>query len=101
MSDGWATGAALFEPAPPPPGPVARHARRRASASSHVVRCACDVEMHSLPRGTLFETDDGVLGVSLGRDGARHEVAFLAPTINAGMAVPMDSLALVRLKKVA
>lgn len=44
MSDGWATGAALFEPAPPSE-PVAPHARRRVSPSSHVVRCPCDVEL--------------------------------------------------------
>ena len=46
MSDGWATGAALFEPAPPPPEPAAPHAQRRVTASPHVVRCkACGVEL--------------------------------------------------------
>ena len=44
MSDGWATGAALFLPAPPPE-PIAPHTRRRVTASPHVVRCACDVEL--------------------------------------------------------
>lgn len=43
MSDGWATGAGIFEPAP---APVAPHGRRaRATTSPHVVRCACGVEM--------------------------------------------------------
>ena len=42
--DGWATGAALFEPAPPPE-PIAPHARR-VSPSPSVVRCkACGVEL--------------------------------------------------------
>ena len=45
MSDGWATGEALFEPSPPPE-PIAPHARRRVTASPHVVRCkACGVEL--------------------------------------------------------
>ena len=45
MSDGWATGAGIFEPAPPPEL-IAPHARRRATASPHVVRCAaCNVEL--------------------------------------------------------
>ena len=44
VSDGWAAGAALFVPAPPPE-PIAPYARRRVTASPHVVRCACGVEL--------------------------------------------------------
>jgi hypothetical protein len=44
VSDGWATGAAIFEPALPPE-PIAPHALRRVTASSGVVRCACGVEL--------------------------------------------------------
>ena len=44
VSDGWATGAALLEPALPPET-IAPHARRHGTASPHVVWCACDVEL--------------------------------------------------------
>lgn len=43
-TDGWATGEALFLPAPPPE-PIAPHARRRLTTSPHVVRCPCGVEL--------------------------------------------------------
>jgi hypothetical protein len=45
VSDGWATGAGIFEPAPPAPEPIAPHGRRRVTASPHVVRCPCGVEL--------------------------------------------------------
>jgi len=44
VSDGWGEGEGIFEPAPPPEY-IAPHARRRVTASPHVVRCACAVEL--------------------------------------------------------
>lgn len=58
MSDGWANGAALFEPAPPPPEPIASRARRRAS-TVHVALCQCNVELiypDDAPAGALCTT---------------------------------------------
>jgi hypothetical protein len=45
VSDGWAEGAGIFEPAPPPPEPIVPHARRRATDSPRVARCPCGVEL--------------------------------------------------------